>query len=98
MGARAGRKGSRTYNILTCGVGSWRKYLDKKRRKTAKRAAIEEQEMDRPCVEHSDPKCPCDDPDHARIMYENGFEVKCICGQIISNPDTCKCGCGCCDE
>ena len=44
MGAKAGRKGARSYNILTCGVGAWRKYLDKCRRGTAKKAAIKEQE------------------------------------------------------
>ena len=43
MGAKAGRKGARSYNLLTCGVSKWRKYLDKKRRKAAKRKAIKEQ-------------------------------------------------------
>jgi hypothetical protein len=86
MGAKAGRKGSRSYNLLTCGVGAWRKYLDKTRRKSAKRAAIEEQEMDRPCVRHSDPTCRCDDPE-------------CICGLITPNAEACRCRCGyCCPE
>jgi hypothetical protein len=59
MGAKAGRKGARSYNLLTCGVGAWRKFLDKTRRGTARRAAIAEQEVDRPCAEHDDPECKC---------------------------------------
>jgi hypothetical protein len=61
MGAKAGRKGGRSYNLLTVGVSAWRKYLDKTRRKSAKRAAIEEQEgdWDLDCDEHSDPDCHC---------------------------------------
>ena len=43
MGAKAGRKGARSYNLLTCGKGAWRKYLDKKRRKSAKKAALDEE-------------------------------------------------------
>jgi hypothetical protein len=99
MGAKAGRKGARSYNLLTCGVGAWRKYLDKTRRKSAKRAAIAEQEMDRPCVEHSDPTCRCDDPDYARTMHDNDLDPECICGLIVPNSETCQCGCRhCCPE
>jgi hypothetical protein len=50
MGAKAGRKGARSYNLLTYGVGAWRKYLDKTRRKSAKKKAIEEQSY---CQDHS---------------------------------------------
>jgi hypothetical protein len=50
MGAKAGRKGARSYNILTCGVGAWRKFLDKTRRGTARRAAIEEQGTEKECI------------------------------------------------
>jgi hypothetical protein len=78
MGAKAGRKGGRTYNLLTCGVSGWRKYLDKTRRKAAKAFAIEEQEWDRPCVEHSDPTCRCD---------EAG-----ICGWVRPGEYWCHCG------
>ena len=99
MGAKAGRKGARSYNLLTCGAGWWRKYLDKTRRKSAKRFAIEEQETDRPCVEHSDPTCRCDDPDYARTMYDIGEDPECICGLIEPNKAACRCGCGyCCPE
>lgn len=97
MGAKAGRKRARGYNILTRNV--WHHYRDKMRRKSAKRAAIEEQEFDRPCVEHSDPKCRCDDPDYARTMYDIGEDPECRCNRIIPNKSTCKCGCGyCCNE
>jgi hypothetical protein len=43
MGAKAGRKGGKSYNIRTVGQSWWRKYLDKMRRGTARTAAIEEQ-------------------------------------------------------
>ena len=71
MGAKAGRKGGRSYNLLTCGVSAWRKYLDKRRRKSAKKAAIDEQEWypwgdkryDRECtcgqITRNAATCPC---------------------------------------
>ena len=61
MGAKAGRKKGRGSTHTYIG-GWWRWYLEKTGRKSAKRFAIEEQEFDRPCVEHSDPTCRCDDP------------------------------------
>jgi len=59
MGARAGRKGGKSYNIRTCGVSSWRKYLDKMRRKTTKAQAIEEQDVIETCCDHGEPNCKC---------------------------------------
>ena len=63
MGAKAGRKGAKSYNIRTVGNSTWRKFLDKMRRTTARRAAIkdnvESTEGWNLCVEHSDPDCEC---------------------------------------
>lgn len=69
MGAKAGRKGGRSYNILTCGKGWWRKYLDKKRRKAAKKTAIEEQEWYPWGDEHYDPEC-CSSPEGCQCGYK----------------------------
>ena len=65
MGAKAGRKGAKSYNIRTVGQSGWRKFLDKMRRKTAKRAAIEEQSMEKECtcgsvfIRTEECKCGC---------------------------------------
>ena len=63
MGAKAGRKGASSYNIRTVGNSTWRKFLDKMRRKTAKETAIQVN-IDSTagwnlCAEHSDPDCEC---------------------------------------
>ncbi len=86
MGARAGRKGSRSYNLLTVGVGAWRKYLDKKRRKAAKKFAIDEEmrAWQQAAAEA-----------YWRIEQETG-DPECKCGLII--PDKAACRCGCCNE
>ena len=63
MGAKAGRKGAKSYNIRTVGQSGWRKFLDKMRRTTARRAAIKDNEESTEgwnlCAEHSDPDCEC---------------------------------------
>jgi hypothetical protein len=75
MGAKAGRKGARSYNLLTCGVGAWRKFLDKTRRKSAKKAAIDEQDI----TYHWDPlhgdwECTCG------LITPDAEACRCGCG------------------
>jgi hypothetical protein len=100
MGAKAGRKGSRSYNILTCGVGAWRKYLDKTRRKTAKRFAIEEQKSacsTATCgwIRSGEYWCHCG----GAYLNCKRDDPECICGLIEPNKAACRCGCGwCCPE
>jgi hypothetical protein len=74
MGAKAGRKGGRSYNILTYGAGWWRKYLDKTRRKSAKKFAIDEQDIDYHWDAKHDPECICG------LIEPNKAACRCGCG------------------
>ncbi len=57
MGAKAGRKRGRGFNILTRNL--WYHYRDKMRRKTAQRAAIKEQECICGLIEPNKAVCRC---------------------------------------
>lgn len=75
MGARAGRHGARSYNLLTCGRGSWRKYLDKTRRKTARNFAINEQLEDvMECFLCGRPRCLANLCDHCAKQIDRDIE------------------------
>jgi hypothetical protein len=94
VGAKAGRKGGRTYNLLTCGVSSWRKYLDKTRRKAAKAFAIEEQDLDPECkccslFGYADScRCGCGCCTEERPTVDSVDDMEAEHGEADTHPDT----------